>query len=240
MFRVGSPVSIVSTGGKLRHVSGKLHWCQDKVASGELEVRQIGTTKNISDIGTKPLSRSRLKLLLYWLQARDAEGERVGQQECEQFNEQHIEKGKVMKIAKYLNRLVFVSGLELATGARVEPDLSENTNYIEKLFYIIMIVAAIFLVWWLRRKFRDLENRIVILESELEVAKHNHISAGEEQERVWSMQVDYTQRIHRALVFRGGFVEDHSIRDGLEWETLKFLRRSTDAMKGCISKFSGM
>ena len=68
MFRVGSPVSIVSTGGKLRHVSGKLHWCQDKVASGELEVRQIGTTKDISDIGTKPLSRSRLKLLLYWLQ----------------------------------------------------------------------------------------------------------------------------------------------------------------------------
>ena len=185
--------------GKLRHVSGKLLWCQDKVASGELEVRQIGTAKNISDIGTKLLSRSRLKLLLHWLQARDAEGERVGQQEFEQFNEQHIEKGKVMKIAKYLNRLVFVSALELATGARVDPDLSENTNYIEKLFYLVMIAAAIFLVWWLRRKFRDLENRIVIIESELEVVKHNHISAGEEQERAWSMQVDYTQRIHRAL-----------------------------------------
>ena len=51
--------------GKLRHVRGKLLWCQDKVASGESEVQQIGTAKNLSDIGTKPLSRSRLKLLLY-------------------------------------------------------------------------------------------------------------------------------------------------------------------------------
>ncbi|CAK9065586.1 unnamed protein product [Durusdinium trenchii] len=86
-----------------------------------------------------------------------------------------------------------------------------------------MVVAAIFLAWWLRRRLRDLENRLVILENELEVVKHNRISAGEE--RVWSMQVDYTQRIHRAWVFRGGFVEDHSIRDGLEWETLKFLEK---------------
>ena len=50
---------------------------------------------------------------------RRREGAGVGQQEFELFNEQHIEKGKVMKMAKYLNRLVFVSGFELATGARV-------------------------------------------------------------------------------------------------------------------------
>ena len=86
-------------------MSGKLLWCQEKVAAGEFEVRQVGTVRNVADIGTKPLSQHRLRLLLYWLQARDGEGGRVGQREFEQFNEQHIEKGKVMKIAKYLNRL---------------------------------------------------------------------------------------------------------------------------------------
>ena len=211
--------------GKLRRVSGKLLWRQNKVASGELEVRQVGTARNVADIGTKPLSQQRLRLLLYWLQARDGEGARVRQREFEQFSEQHVEKGKVMKIAKYLNRLVLVSGLELATGARVEPDLSESTSYIDKLFYLIMIAAVIFMGWWLWRRFKDLENRIVILENELEVMKYNHTSSSNEQERVWSMQVDYTQRIHRALIYRGGYVEDHSIRDGLEWETLKFLEK---------------
>ena len=59
--------------------------------------------------------------MLYWLQARDGEGTPVGQHEFQQFNEQHIEKGKVMKIA---------SGLEMATGARVERDAPENNIYI--------------------------------------------------------------------------------------------------------------
>ena len=45
--------------------------------------------------------------------------------------------------------LVLVSGLQLATGARVEPDLSESGSYgyFEKFIYLIMIVAVIFLVW---------------------------------------------------------------------------------------------
>ena len=204
------------------------------MASGELEVRQIGTARNLADIGTKPLSQHRLRLLLYWLQARDGEGKRVGQKEFEQFREQRVEKGKVMKIAKYLNRLVFVSGLELATGARVGPDLSEGGNhgYVEKFLYLIMILAAIFLVWWLRRKFRELEQRIVILESELEVQRYSTNSSLEEQEKVWPMQMDFTQRIHRALIYRGGFVQDHSIRDGLEWETLNYLEKANRRHEG--------
>ena len=59
----------------------------------------------------------------------------MGQHEFQQFNEQHIEKGKVMKIAKYLNRLVLVSGLEMATGARVERDAPENNIYIYIYIY---------------------------------------------------------------------------------------------------------
>ena len=82
---------------RLRHISGKLLWCQDKVASGSLEVKQIGTAYNLVDIGTKPLSKARLRLLLFWCHARNGDGEHVGEKEHQQFQEQHVEKGKIMK-----------------------------------------------------------------------------------------------------------------------------------------------
>ena len=50
--------------GRLRHVSGKLLWVQDKVMAKEMEVNQVGSQSRVSDIGTKPLSRRRLRFLL--------------------------------------------------------------------------------------------------------------------------------------------------------------------------------
>ena len=67
--------------GRLRHVSGKLLWCQDRVASGSMEVKQISTVLNLADIGTKPLSKARLRLLLFWCHAMNEDGSRVGEQE---------------------------------------------------------------------------------------------------------------------------------------------------------------
>ena len=102
--------------GRLGHIGGKLLWCQDRVANGSLKVKQIGTAYSLADIGTKPLSKVRLRLLLFWCHARDGDGARVGEKEHQQFQEQHVEKGKIMKVAKFLNRLMMVSGLELAAG----------------------------------------------------------------------------------------------------------------------------
>ena len=80
-----------------------------------------------ADIGTKPLSKARLRLLLFWCHAQDGDGDRVGETERQQFQEQRVENGKIMKVAKYLNRLMMVSGLELAAGestdmAMIEPN----------------------------------------------------------------------------------------------------------------------
>ena len=86
--------------GRLRHVSGKLLWCQDKVASGTMEVKQISTVLNLADIGTKPLSKARLRLLLFWCHAMNGDGSRVGEQEHQEFEKTHIEKGKIMRVAK--------------------------------------------------------------------------------------------------------------------------------------------
>ena len=84
--------------GKLRHLSGKLLWCQDKVADGSMSVRQVNTALNVADIGTKPLSRSRLDLLLYWCNAMTGDGQRIGERQRESFQEQRFEKGRIMKM----------------------------------------------------------------------------------------------------------------------------------------------
>ena len=39
------------------------------------------------------------------------------------------------------------------------------------------------------------------------------------------MQMDNTQWTHRALAYRGGVIGDHSIRDGREWDTLKYTKK---------------
>lgn len=50
--------------GKVRHLSGKILWVQTKAArEGEVLLSQIPTNFNISDVGTKPLSKKRLVVL---------------------------------------------------------------------------------------------------------------------------------------------------------------------------------
>lgn len=53
------------------------------------------------------------------------------------YEKQHVEKGKVMCVAKFLNRLVFISGLELATGAKggTRPHRKFQL-FDQKLFYL--------------------------------------------------------------------------------------------------------
>ena len=46
--------------GKVRHLSGKLLWIQEKTADNTFKLRQVPTTFNVADIGTKALSRQRL------------------------------------------------------------------------------------------------------------------------------------------------------------------------------------
>lgn len=111
--------------GKLRHVSGRLLWVKDKVAEGIMEVRQVGTTHNLADVGTKPLGKNRLQLLLHWCNARTGGGERVGLQEAENYKAQAVEKGKITEVAKYLHQLVLVGALELASGERVQTELEQ-------------------------------------------------------------------------------------------------------------------
>ena len=199
--------------GRLRHINGRLLWCQDKVAEGTLEVKQISTTLNLADIGTKLLGRNRLQLLLFWCNARDGNGGRVGEKEHETYATQRIEKGKVMKIANYLNRLILVGGLELAAGSRPTTELEKHSHSenAEGWLMFLCIGLLLGLMVWLFGKVKTLTTKIEVLESRLREEKARESDWADWHNRQTSMAVDYIERVHEGLIKNGGFVDLSSI-----------------------------
>ena len=76
--------------GKLRHIAGKLLWIQDMVAQGDLEVKAVGTVANVADLGTKPLPKARVNLILNWCQIYNGDGELLGQEEHRRLEERSV------------------------------------------------------------------------------------------------------------------------------------------------------
>ena len=65
--------------GRIRHLSCRVLWVQQAVASGEVIVRHIAGQLNPADISTKLLSQSRMKFLMYYLKVFNTlTNERVG------------------------------------------------------------------------------------------------------------------------------------------------------------------
>ena len=219
--------------GKLRHLSGKLLWCQDKVADGSLSVRQVSAAMNIADIGTKPLSRARLDLLLYWCNAMTGDGQRVGEKQYESFQEQHFEKGRIMKMAKFLNRLVMVGGLELAAGSCAAPEIEEEISYSDwkSLLFFILLAMVVISFTWMWKKIKHLEWALRRLQDELDAQRADFSNSLHEMELTWSMQMDYTQRIHQGLIYVDGYVQEASIKPG-EWEKLEYIEKINKRIRG--------
>eukprot|EP00435_Cladocopium_sp_Y103_P038874 s175_g10.t1 len=89
--------------GRVRHLSGKVLWIQQKTQDGSIELRQVGTLENISDIGTKCLSKQRLYFLMHesglvYVPSFEA----VGQEEFQQHNARLGTKTQMKKIARAL------------------------------------------------------------------------------------------------------------------------------------------
>ena len=50
--------------GKVRHLSGKILWVQEKVNDGTVSLRQVPTVWKVADIGTKCLNQQRMMVLM--------------------------------------------------------------------------------------------------------------------------------------------------------------------------------
>ena len=221
--------------GRLRHINGRLLWCQDKVADGTLEVQQISTTLNLADIGTKPLGRNRLQLLLFWCNARDGNGGRVGEKEHETYATQRIEKGKVMKIAKYLKQLILVGGLELAAGSRpaMELDKSGRSENVEGWLMFLFMGLLLGLVIWLFGTVKTLTTKVEVLNSRLREEKAREEDWMQWHNRQVSMAVDYVERAHEGLIKNGGFVDLSSIEQD-DRRFMEFLEQRNRVKAGVL------
>ena len=99
--------------GRVRHLSGKILWMQSLVLEKQIKLGQVPTQWNVSDVGTKPLAKQRLLVLLHEIGCCNPDThEMVGQEEYEAFEERTVGKQMVKRIAKTIMRMAVLWGLE--------------------------------------------------------------------------------------------------------------------------------
>ena len=84
--------------GRVKHLQIRALFLQELHKQGTLSVHPVGTKENTADIGTKPLSGKRIKLLLHWLGFQDENNEPVGSEELQEHRSQEQAKASVRMI----------------------------------------------------------------------------------------------------------------------------------------------
>ena len=103
--------------GKIRHLSGKLLWIQNKTNDGSLKVVQVPTLVNVSDIETKPLTGARTRALLLMVGMVESENNKpVGEQEYQEMVERKESSSKVKDLSKVLMRILIAGSLDGVQG----------------------------------------------------------------------------------------------------------------------------
>ena len=238
--------------GKIRHLSGKILWVQEKVQQKEIEVCQIPTAWNVSDIGTKSLTKARMRFLLHELGAADPEtGELLGQEEFQVVSEGLMGAQEVKRVAKAVLRMSVFWGLgpNGAAGEDVSDTCkvdSSNANGV--IFWlwaafvtllVLMIAMGCILFFVLKKLRKDLtscwnqvadedvyidtqEKRIDAL-----VKRTNALDAADERMSNEHSQLhDYVCGIHYAVVEQGGFVRHFLGLTSRDWTQLSLVERA--------------
>ena len=84
--------------GRVKHLQIRTLFLQELHKQGTLSVHPVGTKENTADIGTKPLSGKRIKLLLHWLGFQDENNEPVGSKELQEHRSQEQARASVRMI----------------------------------------------------------------------------------------------------------------------------------------------
>ena len=224
--------------GKLRHVSGKLLWIQDAVLQEQLKVMPVGTVKNVADLGTKPLSKNRINLILNWRSVYDGCGERIGQEERERSENEVVSKSKINKLAKLLNRILLLEGLGQVAGEKSDSE-GQCTSVPETMarpttpwtmvvimIFLVMIVGglifATYKVWKkLQKVLEDLEEM-----KEAQRVDGMMIDAFEHERKEETAALgSLIQKIHHGLVKANGYVDEDEFEDG-EWQHWDYIQKS--------------
>ena len=175
----------------MRHLSGKLLWIQEKTADNTFKLRQVPTTLNVADIGTKTLSRQRLFYLLYECElVFIADFSRVGANEHAIQDERRLNSQQLKRISKAILRMSIAmgvaGGLESAgpVAAMAQSDCANMDNETKDTSWFSFAIAVLvicmgtvfsklaFRAWkWIEEKIKKLENQVLGVSNELEQAQ---------------------------------------------------------------------
>jgi hypothetical protein len=162
--------------GKVRHLSGKLLWIQEKTADGSFQLRQVPTASNVADIGTKTLSRQRLFYLLHECGlVYITDFTRVGADEFAVQSEKMVHSKQLKQITKAILRMSIAMGIAgglepTRVGAAAQQcELSQQESKHNAWLMFSLVVFGICLVTVVfklaLRTWRCLEQRLGSLET---------------------------------------------------------------------------
>ena len=222
--------------GKLRHIAGKLLWIQDMVAQGDLEVKAVGTVANVADLGTKPLAKARVNLILHWCQIYNGEGERIGQEERQRLEESSVSRSKIQRLAKLLNRTLLLEGLEHVAGERVGMEenvtVTNHSQWLWAFIVILMVVIAvlIFGIYQLWKKLERMETRLQQVVDDVKVDGMMVGAYGHETKEAIAQVKKYVEKVHRGLIKASGYVDDDEVlmEDWRHWDYLQDTNKEFD------------
>ena len=103
--------------GKLKHVAGRILRIQQAVAEGSVQLAQVGTIWNLSDLGTKPLGGNRPRFLLHEIRMSSESGTvAIGEEEYQLQVRKHGSVKHVGLLAKQVARVILMMGLGPTDG----------------------------------------------------------------------------------------------------------------------------
>ena len=216
--------------GRIRHLSGKLLWVQGLVLEKEISVGQVPAEWNFSDIGTKPLNRIRMLVLLSQVGAIEPISMRmIGQKEFEAVLERLMTEQNLKKISKAILRMTAIWYLEslVSTGAeatkfskRDEPGGScelapQDANDSNETLWLWSLLSFMALLWTVFAAvvFRMLKNLSKDLEHCWNQAAAEDGFSGELEQRL----NDLNQRVE----FAEGLADRNSNRAELREESMQ-------------------
>ena len=222
--------------GKLRHIAGKLLWIQDMVAQGDLEVKAVGTVANVADLGTKPLAKARVNLILHWCQIYNGGGERIGQEEQQRLEESSVSRSKIQRLAKLLNRILLLEGLEHVAGERVSMEekitVTNHTQWLWAFIVVLMMVIAvlIFGIYQLWKRLERMETRLQQVVDDVKVDGVMVGAYGHETKEAIAQVKKYVEKVHRGLIKASGYVDDDEVlmEDWRHWDYLQDTNKEFD------------
>ena len=144
--------------GRIRHISLRVLWVQAKVKEGFMQVGKVSTKDNVSDLGTKRLSRDRMEYLMFLCKVYNmAESQMVGSSLADKIEEQNAMRvgikmfkqvGMSSATSKSLMHVVLLNALSLGVAMDSKTMgfscLPSNGFEVHELYKLLVACACTF------------------------------------------------------------------------------------------------